>query len=149
LIRIGVAGLLALFAIACASTATTTATTATMTATTTNTVAAKDEWSTQSFVEKHETMTFVVLPNMARSFAKFRGDKVPKLRCVSCHGENAEQVKYRMPNDSVRALDPNQMPGVDDGPWPKFMIEEVMPAMKQMTGDPNLTCFSCHARATP
>jgi hypothetical protein len=105
-----------------------------------------DAWSSQSFVEKHETMTFVVLPNMGRAFAKFRGDDVPKLRCTSCHGVNAEDIHYRMPNGGARALDPDHLPGVGDGPWAKFMIEEVEPAMKQMTGDSRITCFTCHAK---
>lgn len=135
MIRVG-APFALVFVIGCASTSSSNAATT-----------AHDTWSQESFVDKHETMTFVVLPNLARSFAAFRGDKVPKLRCTSCHGENAERVKYKMPNDAVRALDPNHLPGVDDGPWPKFMIEDVMPAMKEMTGDPHLTCFSCHARA--
>jgi hypothetical protein len=108
---------------------------------------ARDTWSGQSFVDKHETMTFTVLPNMGRAFARFRGDDVPKLRCASCHGENAEDVHYRMPNNAVRALDPTHLPR--DGDWAKFMIDDVMPAMKEMTGDSRITCFTCHARESP
>ena len=106
-----------------------------------------DGWAPMSFVDKHEVMTFTVLPELGRAFMEFKGAKVAKLRCTSCHGANAEAVHYQMPN-GLDPLDPDDMPKKSDGPMPAFMIDTVLPQMKEITGDPTLTCFSCHAKRT-
>jgi hypothetical protein len=120
-----------------------------------------------SWEDRHDVMTFAVLPNMARTFQRFNGSADPDMTCATCHGADAEGVKYAMPH-GLPALDPARMPD-PDGPDPrearmaKFMIEEVTPAMADLLGvppaarvaragrvdrgaDPKgaFSCFNCH-----
>lgn len=88
-------------------------------------------------------MTFAVLPNMARAFQRFRGTESPEMTCRTCHGEDAEQVAYKMPH-GLPALDRARLPQPGDSPIAKFMIEEVTPQMKELLGGKEVTCFTCH-----
>jgi len=110
-----------------------------------------DEWAKSSFAMRHATMTFTVLPNLARLWQEVDGDPWPDLRCTSCHGEQAEEIAYRMPSDAVPALDPAQMPRVDspdadEAKITRFMTDKVVPEMKELMGTSQVTCFSCHPR---
>jgi hypothetical protein len=106
-----------------------------------------------SWEDRHDTMTFLVLPQMARAFQRFEGKPYPDLTCLSCHGENAEKILYRMPNGP--ALDPAHLPRRDssdphEAGLAAFMIDEVMPSLAEMLGKPDVGCFSCHvARDSP
>jgi hypothetical protein len=71
----------------------------------------EDEWRHASWEERHDTMTFLVLPRMARSFQRFEDKLYPDLTCLSCHGAEAERVQYRMPNGPP--LDPAHLPRKD------------------------------------
>jgi hypothetical protein len=106
--------------------------------------------------ERHDAMTFLVLPNMARLFERFEGTPYPTLTCRSCHGDDAEAVQYRMPH-GLPALDPDHLPGAGDADprtarLARFMIEEVTPQMADLVGVPlqdgrtggGFSCFNCH-----
>lgn len=123
-----------------------------------------------SWEERHDTMTFLVLPNMARLFQRFDGSLYPTLTCRTCHGQDAEEVRYKMPH-GLTALDPAHLPdSLDPDPRrariEKFMTEEVTPEMADLLGVPVLhgplraphdprkssgfSCFNCHpAREAP
>lgn len=103
------------------------------------------------------TMTFVVLPNMGQLWQKFTKSDAPTLTCRTCHGQDAEDVKYRMPNPSLAALDPNRLPSAsssdaNEARWATFMREEVVPHMTGMLDtepydpktDKGFFCFNCH-----
>ena len=96
-------------------------------------------------------MTWVVLPNMARAFQEFQGTALPELSCFTCHGPDAEKVKYAMPH-GLPLLDPAHMPRRDSAD-PKqaklvaFMEDEVVPRFTHMTEDPTVSCFTCHPKA--
>ena len=112
---------------------------------------AEDTWSKSSFVDRHATMTFTVLPNMARLWQAVDDDPWPDLRCTSCHGEKAEEIAYRMPSDAVPALDPAHMPradspDADEAKITRFMTDKVVPEMKELMGTSQVTCFSCHPK---
>ena len=99
--------------------------------------------------DRHDVMTFAVLPNMARAFQRFDGSTDPDMTCATCHGPDAELVHYAMPH-GLPALDPKRLPD-PKGPDPrqarmaKFMIEEVTPAMADLLGAPRgFSCFNCH-----
>ena len=97
-------------------------------------------------------MTWTLLPNMAQRFQAFYGTEYPELACVSCHGANAEEVSYRMPN-GLHPLDPDRMPtpGPEDsrtGRVVTFMRDVVVPETNRlMHAGGTVECFSCHARA--
>jgi cytochrome c553 len=108
----------------------------------------EDRWASLDWEERHDVMTFTVLPNMARAFQRFRGAADPALTCRSCHGADAEAVRYAMPH-GLPALDPAHMPS-DESPSPDesrvvhFMRAEVTPAMGELIGSPGFGCFRCH-----
>ena len=122
---------------------------------------ARDSWRTLSWEDRHDVMTFAVLPNMARTFQRFRGSADPDMTCATCHGADAELVAYAMPH-GLPALDPAHLPDPDaqdakQARMAKFMIEEVTPAMADLLGVPapapaergrdpkrGLSCFTCH-----
>ena len=124
---------------------------------------AQESWSAMTWEDRHDVMTFAVLPNMARTFQRYRGSPDPDMTCATCHGADAEAVHYAMPH-GLPALDPARMPD-PNGPDPrearmaKFMIEEVTPAMAELVGVPldragragrtadptrGFSCFNCH-----
>ena len=102
-------------------------------------------------------MTFVVLPNMGRLWQEFTKSDAPTLTCRTCHGEDAEDVKYRMPNPALPPLDPKRLPtassrDANEARWAAFMRNEVVPRMTGMLDaqpyDPEtgkgFFCFNCH-----
>jgi hypothetical protein len=109
-----------------------------------------------SWEDRHDAMTFAVLPNMARLFQGFYHSPDPDMTCRTCHGAAAERVRYKMPN-GLPPLDPAHLPS-EDSPDPKearvarFMIEEVTPQMADLLGVPvydpatrtGFSCFRCH-----
>jgi len=103
-----------------------------------------DEWSKATWEERHGTMTWGVLPNMARRFQRFEGSAVPRLTCRTCHGADAEARMYKMPNASLMALDPARLPSPESSRIAKFMHEEVVPEMRELLESPTLSCNQCH-----
>jgi len=57
---------------------------------------ATDEWRHLSFEQRHVEMTFAVHPTLARRYQEFYGSEAPMLTCRSCHGEDAERVRYQI-----------------------------------------------------
>jgi hypothetical protein len=117
----------------------------------------KDAWRAMSWEDRHDVMTFAVLPNMARAFQRFNASADPDMTCRTCHGADAELVHYAMPH-GLPALDPRHLPDAN-GPdtrqvrMAKFMTDEVTPAMADLLGMPlardgdprhGFTCFACH-----
>jgi hypothetical protein len=107
--------------------------------------------------ERHDTMTFDVLPTVASMFQRFEGSSAPSMTCRTCHGADAETVGYAMPR-GLPPLDPKNMPRADspnreEARIVKFMTDEVTPRMADLLGvdpyDPKTRtgfgCFGCHA----
>jgi hypothetical protein len=115
-------------------------------------------WPTMSWEDRHNLMTFAVLPNMARAWQEHDGTADPTTTCRTCHGANAEAVDYRMPN-GLSPLDPAHMPSPTsrdprEARAAKFMIEIVVPKMTDLldaepydraTGR-GFSCFNCHPK---
>jgi hypothetical protein len=114
-----------------------------------------DDFRTMSWEDRHDQMTWVVLPNMAERFQAFSGAANATLTCRSCHGPDPESVAYHMPRE-LPALDPGHLPEPSDadarGRTAKFMIETVTPTMADLLGEPvydaktrtGFGCFNCH-----
>lgn len=93
---------------------------------------------------KHDVMTFLVLPNMARLFQRYQHKPYPDLTCRTCHGEDGEKIGYRMPND-LHPLDPHHLPR--QSAVARFMWRSVTPKMDDLLDAPRgFSCFSCHPR---
>jgi hypothetical protein len=113
---------------------------------------ATDTWDASSWEERHDTMSFVVLPNMARLFQRFEGTQYPELTCRSCHGRDADQVAFAMLHTLV-PLDPKHLPDPRssdprEARIAKFMTDEVTPTFAKLIDAPpdSVSCFSCHVR---
>jgi len=112
-------------------------------------------WESLSWEQRHDRMTWVVHPQMARLFQSFRATAAPELTCRTCHGADAEQAAYKMPRGLPR-LDPARLPDPNgsqpDARIAKFMAEQVTPTMADLLGvdrfDPRtgrgFGCFGCH-----
>ncbi len=116
----------------------------------------EDGWSRLTWEERHDVMTFTVLPNMARAFQRFAGTAAPEMTCATCHGSDAEGARYAMPR-GLPPLDPRRMPDPNasdprEARIAKFMTDEVTPKMADLLGAPiydpqtkrGVSCFSCH-----
>jgi hypothetical protein len=113
--------------------------------------AVADEWTALTWEERHDVMTWTVLPTMGRMFQRFDGETAPDLTCRTCHGPDPEAVAYRMPR-GLPALDPAHMPSARSSDPREarvvtFMAGEVVPRMRELLGAPSLGCFTCHSRA--
>jgi hypothetical protein len=109
-------------------------------------------WPKLSWGDRHELMTFTVLPNMAQTWQAFAKTDAPTLTCRTCHGENAEAARYQMPTPRLPPLDPAHMPSRDssdanEARWTAFMTDEVVPQMIDLLdAPPSFGCFSCHTK---
>jgi hypothetical protein len=120
---------------------------------------ASPSWPTLSWEDRHERMTFTVLPNMGQTWQEFSKTAAPTLTCRTCHGANAEDMNYKMPNPNLPQLDPQHMPSktskdANEARWATFMIDEVVPSMASLmdaapydrkTGS-GFGCFNCHTK---
>lgn len=115
-----------------------------------------DDWAIASWEDRHDTMTFAVLPTMSRLFQHFDGAPYPDMTCRTCHGRDAEAVHYAMPH-GLPALDPAHLPADSDADpkmarIAKFMRDDVTPTMVDLLGTPpydprtktGFSCFTCH-----
>jgi hypothetical protein len=93
-------------------------------------------------------MTFKVLPNMARAWRDWKKTEWPEMTCRTCHGKDAEDVSYKMPNPSLPPIDPSHPPA---GPAAEFMKTRVVPMMIGMldTTPEHFSCNACHPSAAP
>ncbi|MGO9838620.1 MAG: hypothetical protein ACLP1X_30950 [Polyangiaceae bacterium] len=115
-------------------------------------------WAAATWEDRHDIMTFLVLPNMARTFQHFQSKADPELTCRTCHGADAEAVQYAMPH-GLPALDPAEVrAGALHERDPErrrvmgFMADKVTPQMGDLLGlapydaatGRGFSCFDCH-----
>ena len=100
----------------------------------------RDDWRPLSWEERHDAMTFRVLPNMAREFQHSQRKAAPDMTCRTCHGEDAERVAYAMPH-GLPALDLTRLDRSE--PMVRFMTDQVTPTMADLLGVDRrqFTCF--------
>lgn len=97
-------------------------------------------------------MALAVYPRMKALFQAHDAKEYAIFRCQTCHGDDMERAGFRMPN-SLYALpesDPVKAALEYDPATAKFMVDQVVPAMKELLGknDPAVEarsgCLSCH-----
>ena len=114
------------------------------------------EFDELSHDEQMAYMRDVVMPEMATLFREFDAEEFEEFTCATCHGENAQEVGFHMPN----GLDPlpvSQLHNIvaSGRPMPTFMAHMVVPRMAELLGedpfDPatgqGFGCMDCHAAA--
>lgn len=101
-----------------------------------------------------------VLPRMSALFAAYDGERYAEFECATCHGEDARERDFAMPNPSILPLHPTGSAGqhqtVRDHPeGVRFMYNQVLPTMQALLGasafdeatGAGFTCFACHTHA--
>jgi hypothetical protein len=125
-------------------------------------------WKDMTFEQKKAYMKVAVTPTMKPIFQAFDGKKFKTFNCVSCHGADGADRKFKMPSNDIHPL-PNTHEAFEaklktEPTWPKwteFMAQKVEPAMGKLLDlpifDPKnpvkgaFGCANCHKleAATP
>lgn len=115
-------------------------------------------WKDMSKEQRGKYMKAVVMPEMAAAFSAFSTKEFPDPSCATCHGENAKDKGFAMPNPDILKL-PATMEGFEklgqEHPrGMKFMTDQVKPMMAKLLDLPNFnpedpqpgafSCGSCH-----
>ncbi len=114
-------------------------------------------WAEMSFDDKKAWMALEVTPRMAELFEGYDAERFAGFGCEGCHGENAQERDYEMPNPTIFTLyktgSQEQLEMVNDmRPMVNFMFRDVVPAMRTMLGQERFDaetgegfgCFACH-----
>lgn len=117
-------------------------------------------WAEMSHEQKANHMSEVVVPAFRELLQSHDAERFAKVNCNTCHGPNARDKGFEMPNPD---LPPLTMPSGDGPPFAEekekhpeitqFMMEKVTPKMVELlpgvtgydpaTGD-GFGCFGCH-----
>jgi hypothetical protein len=104
-------------------------------------------WKDMTKEQKMKFMKAVVTPKMKVTFQKFDPKMFEKFNCATCHGKDAKEHDFKMPNPKA---DIHALPDTPDEfkalmakkpswpKWTKFMSQEVEP---QLAGLLNVTMF--------
>jgi mono/diheme cytochrome c family protein len=125
-------------------------------------------WKDMTFQQQKAYMKADVMLTMKPIFQAFDGKKFKEFTCVTCHGADGADRKFKMPSNDIHPL-PNtpaafQAKLKSEPTWPKwteFMAQKVEPAMGKLLDlpvfDPKkpvkgaFGCANCHKleAATP
>jgi hypothetical protein len=116
------------------------------------------KWTDMTPEQKGKYMAAVVVPRMKELFVGFDSKEFATFDCATCHGKDAKQRAFKMPNPGIYAL-PADAAGFgklmkDKPEWMKFMGEKVKPEMAKLLAlqemDPKkpqpgtFGCGNCH-----
>ncbi len=114
-------------------------------------------WETMTHAAKKTYMQTVVLPEMKKVFMAWDPDSFADFSCETCHGLDAVETKFSMPNPDLFGLYPTGHPEQkrlvkEEREILTFMFSKVVPKMQALLGadtyDPvtkkGFSCFSCH-----
>jgi hypothetical protein len=116
------------------------------------------DWASMNREQRMQYMQDTVLPNAKALFVEVAPDEYADFNCKTCHGDNAQEVDFAMPNhlpplpttDTINAA-----MAANEG-VAKFMLEKVTPGMAGMLGrevisesNPDgFSCFGCHQKGS-
>lgn len=113
-------------------------------------------WADMTPEQRGAYMRDTVVPTMAPLFQAVDAEEYAEFGCRNCHGENARDVHFAMPN-GVHPLNPADIPAVfqSDEPMAQLMTQSVWPRMAELLGEPpfdpetgeGFSCMNCHATA--
>ncbi len=174
-LSLSAAALVAGFGLSCATAPSTTATTETTTTGQASTQAPPPDdgspvvgppevaWQDMTDQQKGRYMGKVVVPRMSVLFREFDEKEFPKVGCKTCHGPDAKERKFEMPNPKLEELPATQEGWAElqkEHPeWLKFMGEKVKPEMAKLLSMPEndptnpnpqpgtVGCSTCHPMA--
>jgi hypothetical protein len=145
---------------ACGGASETTTADETQTADTSGSEAPQIAWADMSPEQRGEYMANVVVPRMRPLFQAYDAEEFADFGCPTCHGANAHEVGFHMPN-GLHPLNPAQIPSMFESEDPEvqrlaqFMGGQVLPAMAELLGTQpynpetheGFGCLGCHATA--
>ncbi len=108
-------------------------------------------WADLSHVERIEYMENVVEPAMRELFQEFDADEFADFGCETCHGDDASDIEYELPNGVTPLdlpLDMSDPVNQDFGPFMDDVVKPEMAALIDEQPFPQGTfgCFACHER---
>ncbi|MFO0744341.1 MAG: hypothetical protein U1F43_01535 [Myxococcota bacterium] len=116
-------------------------------------------WETMGFEARKAYMEKAVLPRMREVFEAYDPVFFADVGCTTCHGLDAEERRFAMPNPDILALyptgHPKQIELVQKQPQMlRFMFGTVVPEVQALLGLPSydpatkqgFSCFACHPR---
>ena len=113
-------------------------------------------WPQMNHEQKMEYMQGTVMPEMRRMFQAHDAQRFARFTCGTCHGANAREVNFRMPN-GIAPLNPASIPGMfqSQDPMHVFMTQRLWPRMTALLGaqpynpqtHQGFGCLGCHGMA--
>lgn len=117
-------------------------------------------WADMNDEQRGEYMANVVMPRMRTLFQEHDPEEFASFTCATCHGENAREVGFHMPN-GLHPLNPAEIPAMFTSndehtrETAQFMAGPVVQTMAELLGtspyDPQthqgFGCMGCHATA--
>jgi cytochrome c553 len=114
-------------------------------------------WKDMTPEQKGKVMKTQVTPKMKAAFQKFDPEHFKVFNCSTCHGKDAKEKKFKMPNPEITPLPstPEAFQAMmkkkpEWAKWTKFMKEEVVTGMVATLGVPEFdfhkpdpTAFGC------
>ena len=121
-----------------------------------------EQWELMSKDERGEHMVASVMPTMGKLFEGHDPARYSDFACTTCHGGDAMDRGFAMPNPSLPSVYPLQAPerqqSMRDQPnVVRFMSDRVVPTMATLLQLPAsdsasenaVSCFSCHPLGQP
>lgn len=106
--------------------------------------------------QRGQYMAEVVVPAMKPLFEALDAERYADFGCATCHGTNAAEVHFQMPN-GLAPLDPSSIGAMyqSEQPMAQLMTQQVHPRMVELLGEPaydsatgeGFGCLGCHATA--
>ena len=122
----------------------------------TTTETATVAWADMTPEQRGHYMAEVVMPEMTAMFQEHDAEEFADFSCATCHGENAHDVAFHMPN-GLHPLNPAEIPAMFGSTDPDlvFMTQRVWPRMAELLGEApynpetheGFMCVNCHAVA--
>ncbi len=111
------------------------------------------DFGDMDFDQRKEYMTQIVEPTMQGFFQEFDAEEYAEFSCPVCHGDDAEDVEYELPNQledlplSGHPYSQSSDPRI--ARYGEFMEDVVKPQMAQLldrplTGPQRMSCYDCH-----
>jgi len=108
--------------------------------------------------ERGHYMAEVVMPAMRPIFQDHDATRYAEFSCGTCHGANAREVEFHMPN-GLHPLDHAAIMATfqSQDPSATWMTQQVWPRMAELIGEPQFDmatgegfrCVNCHADGEP
>ncbi|MEZ4365843.1 MAG: hypothetical protein R2939_06095 [Kofleriaceae bacterium] len=99
-----------------------------------------------------DVMKTKVMPAMKAAFQQFDGKEFAKFTCKTCHGNDAKERDYEMPNPGLSRLDFAELEAGKHRKAAEFMGKVVKPEMARILGEAEYSddhpdgfgCLDCH-----